>query len=701
MEELNNKKIELEKELKELDNQKQMELLKFEETRNLSIELDKQVSLIDKELIHIEKMSNQLKIQLENKDKDKEENINRKNILDKRIEENKNQVKELEEDIKNIIENIERALKELEEEENNIANEQNKIASLNDEIAALTQNNQNANLKISDARERQLEAINKIITEIDEKKKDIMGNSFYQNIGKHESDIDIGFNNLLNAIDSKMNSIKEFEEYNILNNFNELNFHSISGFIEKLKDSLDNEKNDALFLQGIFKEYTKIKNPFFDLLFDKEGAYMQKENIDKEIAELENHIKNNNDKIEEINNQIKISTENINRANSNLTTLTVEKAKYETNKKALEERKEIIIKNIKLIEEEVLSHNEKFNKLEEDYKNLNEEFKQNNINFKELEKKKSQMESESRSKANEIKKAESTLSNFEASHSKRVKRLNEVNDNIARISERINQTNEKINDIYNHFYENYALNLKDFENETHNLIDEETFKNKLNAVNDKIKNLGHINEMALDEYQEAKNRFEFLSKQKEDLEKSKEEILKIIFDANKKAGEDFLKTFNEINKKFSETFRILFGGGNAGLKIQNEEDLLNSPIDIFAQPPGKKMENIVSYSGGELTMTGLALVFAIFLYRPSPFCILDEVDAALDGANIIRFKNMVKGLSNKTQFLIITHNEVSATIADAYYGITAEEKGVSKIFTVKVDKDGTINGSKDKVVSEN
>ena len=175
------------------------------------------------------------------------------------------------------------------------------------------------------------------------------------------------------------------------------------------------------------------------------------------------------------------------------------------------------------------------------------------------------------------------------------------------------------------------------------------------------------------------------------MEKSKEEILKIIFDANKKAGEDFLKTFNEINKKFSETFRILFGGGNAGLKIQNEEDLLNSPIDIFAQPPGKKMENIVSYSGGELTMTGLALVFAIFLYRPSPFCILDEVDAALDGANIIRFKNMVKGLSN----------EVSATIADAYYGITAEEKGVSKIFTVKVDKDGTINGSKDKVVSEN
>ena len=414
---------------------------------------------------------------------------------------------------------------------------------------------------------------------------------------------------------------------------------------------------------------------------------------------MENFIKSNIEKMEELNNEIKLSTDNINKSNAMLTTLTIERAKYETNKKASEDRKEMIIKSMKIIEDEFATLNEKIARLEEDYKKLNEEYKQNSISYKELEKKKSKTESESRHKANEIKKAESALSNFEVSHAKRVRKLNETNENITRVSERINQSKDKINDIYTHFYENYALNLKEFEENTQNLIDEDAFKNKLNTINEKIKNLGHINEMALDEYQEAKNKFEFLTKQKEDLEKSKEEILKIIADANKKAGEDFLKTFNEINKKFSETFKILFGGGNAGLKIQNEEDLLNSPIDIFAQPPGKKMENIVSYSGGELTMTGLALVFAIFLYRPSPFCILDEVDAALDGANIIRYKNMVKNLSNNTQFLIITHDEVAATIADAYYGITAEEKGVSKIFTVKVDKDGKVNGSEDKLVT--
>ncbi|MEI0528490.1 AAA family ATPase [Brachyspira intermedia] len=700
LEEHTNKKSELEKELQDLDKQKQQELLKFEETRTLSIELDKQVSLIMTELTHIEKMSNQLKNQLDNAGKEKDETISRKNSLLKRIEEDKAQIAELEESVKTIAENIEKSLKEQEAEETNIANEQNKIASLNDQISTLTNDNQNATLKIADARERQLEVINKIITEIDEKKKDVMGNSFYQNIGKHETDIDIGFNNLLNAINIKMNTIKEFEEDGVLSNLNELSYNSLCSFIRNLGESLDTEKKDALFLQGIFKEYTKIKDPFVDLLFDKEGTYMQKEAIDKEIADLESFIKNNIEKIEEINNEIKIATDNINKSNANLTTLTIERAKYETNKKASEDRKEMILKSMKMIEDEFGSLNEKINRLEEEYKKLNEEYKENSINYKELEKKKSKTESESRHKANEIKKAESALSNFETSLAKRVKKLNEINENITRVGERINQSNDKIKDIYSHFYENYALNLKDFEENTQNLIDEESYKNKLNTINERIKNLGHINEMALDEYQEAKNRFEFLTKQKEDLEKSKEEILKIIADANKKAGEDFLKTFNEINKKFSETFKILFGGGNAGLKIQNEEDLLNSPIDIFAQPPGKRMENIVSYSGGELTMTGLALVFAIFLYRPSPFCILDEVDAALDGANIIRYKNMVKNLSDKTQFLIITHDEVSATIADAYYGITAEEKGVSKIFTVKVDKDGKVNGSEEKLVNQ-
>lgn len=700
LEELNNKKSDLEQELKDLDNQKREELLRFEHTRASSIELDKQASLIFTELTHIEKMSLQLKSQAGSLIKDKEEALNRKNTLTNRIKEDEKQIETLNIEIKNILENISQSSKDQETEQTNIANEQNKIASFNNIIATLTQTNQNLSLKVSEARERQLEVINKIITEIDEKKKDVMGSSFYQDIDKHEHDIDIGFSNLLNAIDSKMSSINEFEEDGTLSELNELSFSSLKGFVRDLKDNLETEKRDTILLQDIFKEYTKIKDPFVDLLFDKEGTYTQKENIDKEILSFESDIKNNNEEIELINNNIKEATENINKANSRLTTLTVEQARYEGTRHTLEERKSMILKSLKVVEEERLSLDDKIKRLEEDCKNIESNIEKNEVSLKELHEKRLKTESEAKLKANEIKNVESAITNMEINLAKKVKKLNEINESLARNSEKMSQTKEKIEDIYSHFYENYATRLEDFEAQTQDIIDEENLKSKLSTLNEKIKNLGHINEMALDEYQEAKTRFEFLTKQKEDLEKSKEEILNIIADANKKAGEDFLKTFNEINEKFSETFKILFGGGKAGLVIQNMDDLLNSPIDIIAQPPGKKMENIVAYSGGELTMTGLALVFAIFLYRPSPFCILDEVDAALDGANIIRYKNMVKNLSQKTQFLIITHDEVAATIADTYYGVTAEEKGVSKIFTVKVDKDGSVNGSKEPLVTD-
>lgn len=699
LEDLNQKKSSLEQELKDLDNQKRDELLRFEQTRALSIELDKQASLIFTELTHIEKMSSQIKSQADGILKDKEEALNRKQTLINRIKEDEKQIESLEIEIKNILENINQSSKDQENEQTNIANEQNKIASWNDIIATLTHTNQTSSEKVSKTREIQLEVINKIITEIDEKKRDVMGSSFYQDIDKHEQDIDIGFSNLLNSINAKMNVIEEFEEDGTLNKLNELSFSSLTGFIRDLKEHLDIEKKDTTLLQNIFKEYTKIKDPFVDLLFDKEGTYTQKENIDKEILSLENDIKNNKEEIDLINENIKEATENINKSNSRLTTLTVEQARYEGTRHTLEERKSMILKSLKVVEEEKNSLDDKIKRLEEDHKIINETIEKNNAALKELENKRLKTEKEAKLKANEIKNVESAITNMEVGLAKRVKKLNEINESLTRTYERINQTKEKIEDIYGHFYENYATKLEDFEAQTPDNIDEEALKNKLSAVNEKIKNLGHINEMALDEYQEAKNRFEFLMKQKEDLEKSKEEIMKIISDANRKAGEDFLKTFNEINEKFSETFKILFGGGKAGLVIQNMEDLLNSPIDIIAQPPGKKMENIVAYSGGELTMTGLALVFAIFLYRPSPFCILDEVDAALDGANIIRYKNMVKSLSDRTQFLIITHDEVSATIADNYYGVTAEEKGVSKIFTVKVDKDGTVNGSKEKLVT--
>lgn len=699
VDEMSEKKIEIEKELTDLDNKKRDELLKFEETRALSVELDKQVSLIKSDISHIENMYREIEIQLDSIDKDKKEYSDRKNATVAKILDNKQQIVSIDLEIKNILDSIQTSIIQQEKEQNIIAGEQNKITSYSNNIALLADANDKANTDINDLRQQQYEVINKIISEIDEKKRDITSSYFYQNIDKHEHDIDIGFQNLLNSTDHTMSTILDFEAMGAFDNITDIHYANMVTFLRDLKYSLETEKTDTVLLRDIFKEYNKIKDPFINLLFDKQGTYTQKENIDKAIANLESIIKRNKEEIETANVNISVSSETISQSNSRLTTLTVDQARYEGGRRTLEERKSMIIKSIATLEEENNSIDEKIARIEIQYSNIKLKFKEYKDKLKDLEERKIKIEREFKSKVVETKSAESTITTVEASLGKKFRKLNEIKEELTKTTERINQTNYKIKDIYDHFYENYSIRLEEFEVQVLPSNDEFALKNKLEKINLKIKSLGGINEMALDEYQEAKERYEFLTKQREDLEKSKEEIIGIIEEANQKASEEFLTTFNEINSRFADTFKILFGGGRAGLVIQNPQDLLNSPIDIIAQPPGKKMENIIAYSGGELAMAGLALVFAIFLYRPSPFCILDEVDAALDGANIIRYKNMVKSLSHKTQFLVITHDEVSATIADTYYGITSEEKGVSKLYTVKVDDNGSVNGSENNLVN--
>jgi chromosome segregation protein len=197
-----------------------------------------------------------------------------------------------------------------------------------------------------------------------------------------------------------------------------------------------------------------------------------------------------------------------------------------------------------------------------------------------------------------------------------------------------------------------------------------------------IENFGAINMRALDEYQELDQRYQFLNGQRIDIEKSIADTQKAIAEINKRSIEQFEDAFNAIRKNFQEVFQILFAGGQCDLKLMDEGDILDSGIDIIAQPPGKRLQNVLLLSGGEKALTALALLIAIFRYRPSPLCILDEVDAPLDDANVIRFTKLLSELSRETQFIIITHNKNTMEIAETLYGVTMEEPGVSKILSV-------------------
>jgi len=216
-------------------------------------------------------------------------------------------------------------------------------------------------------------------------------------------------------------------------------------------------------------------------------------------------------------------------------------------------------------------------------------------------------------------------------------------------------------------------------------FDEEAAAQRQGELSRLIDEMGEVNLTAIEEYRELDERFTFLSDQKADLEESLHSLQQAIQRINRTTRKRFLETFNLVNEKFQEVFPRLFCGGRAELKLTNEEDLLETGIEIIVQPPGKKLQNVTLLSGGEKALTAVALIFSIFLIKPSPFCLLDEVDAPLDDANIGRFNEMVREMSEISQFIIITHNKATMAVADTLYGVTMEEPGVSKIVSVKLN----------------
>jgi len=200
-----------------------------------------------------------------------------------------------------------------------------------------------------------------------------------------------------------------------------------------------------------------------------------------------------------------------------------------------------------------------------------------------------------------------------------------------------------------------------------------------------VDEMGEVNLTAIDDYRELEERFSFLSTQKTDLEESLHGLQQAIQRINRTTRKRFLETFQQVNAKFQEVFPRLFCGGQAELRLTNEEDLLETGIDIIVQPPGKKLQNVTLLSGGEKALTAVALIFSIFLIKPSPFCLLDEVDAPLDDANIGRFNDMVREMTAFAQFIMITHSKTTMAVADTLYGVTMEEPGMSKLVSVKLN----------------
>ena len=253
----------------------------------------------------------------------------------------------------------------------------------------------------------------------------------------------------------------------------------------------------------------------------------------------------------------------------------------------------------------------------------------------------------------------------------------------SRLEERKINLQKQFDDIIAKLWDEYELTRSEAESQAVDIEDLVKAKSRLSELKQKIKSLGNVNVSAIEEYKEVSERYEFMKTQVDDVENSKKEIERLINDLTKQMKEVFVESFAEINKNFTATFKELFGGGTASLELSDPDNILTSGIDIIVHPPGKIVVHLEALSGGEKALVAIALYFAILKVRPAPFCVMDEIEAALDEVNVDRFAQYLRNLTHGTQFILITHRRGTMEEADVLYGVTMQDEGISKLLELR------------------
>ena len=280
----------------------------------------------------------------------------------------------------------------------------------------------------------------------------------------------------------------------------------------------------------------------------------------------------------------------------------------------------------------------------------------------------------------EVAEAESSFQNKESE-------LQSIKDKAHDMEMMKKELEYKKTSIVEKMLDTYKVDISNLQEEVDPETDWEDVKNQIEEFKEQLEKMGDVSLGAMEEHKQLEERFAFLTKQREDLENARDQLMLAIQRINRTTRKKFMESFEAIRKEFNDYFRMLFTGGKADLVLEDESNVLECGIDIVVRPPGKKLHNIMQLSGGEKAMTAIALIFAIFKVNPSPFCILDEIDAPLDESNVVRFCRVLQEFLKLSQFVIVTHNRMTIQLADILYGITMEEKGVSKIVSVKFSEE--------------
>ena len=459
---------------------------------------------------------------------------------------------------------------------------------------------------------------------------------------------------------------KELQETEITYATGKEKINSIEENITRVETRLNKLKEESKKLEEQKQESMKNKADFQEKI---QAINEENEKLKKIITEFAELNKDNQKYVDDLNfdiTNLKISVSSFDESETSIEEIQERiHSEIESTNRSIENKK----KQIEQIIQDNFDLEKAIEEIKEKIEKIKEEVKNSGSKIEELKEKRIQKNEKLAEQEQEI--------------NSKLKIIEDLKAQMVKVDVKKTKLEEDINGIINKMWEEYELtpnNVVDYRKPENIQLTQKKVKDMRNQ----IKELGSVNVDSIEEYKNLKDRYDFMCEQRVDLESTMAKLRKIISDMTSIMKEQFKEKFEMINKNFAEVFRELFGGGTASLRLEDKDNILECGIEITVQPPGKKLQNMMLLSGGEKAFTAIALLFAILKINPAPFCVLDEIEAALDDVNVYRYAEYLKKFSKNTQFLVITHRKGTMEAADTVYGITMEENGISKLLSMKL-----------------
>ena len=499
----------------------------------------------------------------------------------------------------------------------------------------------------------------------------------------------------------KIISDKEKEYSSLNNDVRELNIQIEEA--KKENNKIVEEKSSCQIEIATLKEkLLNIEREEKKVLLAKENAKLAIDSLKEQNETLRENIEENNKKVEELEKKInenqeivdeysrfnKEKSEMVSNLHEDIANLKVSISSFDESSGSIDEMKDKLSQDIQNFGEGIERKKSSIANLETSKRDAEEEIKTLTESIKEKQNFKLDFANILNSLKDTKKEVEQKQETLEVKVLDGLRKIDKLKDERAKVQARKLKFDIEIENLKNKMWDDYEITISVAKEMIESLpvddSDEKTIVKNAEKIRKEIKDLGEVSVGAIEEYKSTKERYDFISNQKADLEETKKKLENLINNMTSIMKQQFEKQFKLINENFNETFKELFGGGKAELKLEDESNVLSSGIEIEVQPPGKKLQSMMLLSGGERALTATALLFAILKLKAPPFCILDEIEAALDDVNVHRFAEYIKKYSKNTQFIVITHRKGTMEVASSTYGVTMQEYGISKVVSMKM-----------------